>query len=171
MQQARYWSPDVYEITTRGGSTYAPRASRTPSSLRLSAASTRLVYEIAWMVRAGGDNAMTNAEQAQGPLLELAALRQCLTELALPPAVRQTLDSAFTESEKRLQQCLEQMTWQVQRSALLGDIAGQIVHEIRNPLNAIFLHADVVQGELQCPTLDSRAQIMESLTDIRMEVR
>ena len=28
---------------------------------------------------------MTNAEQAQGQLLELAALRQCLTELALPP--------------------------------------------------------------------------------------
>ncbi len=81
---------------------------------------------------------MTNAEQAQGQLLELAALRQCFTELALPPAVRQTLDSACTESEKRLQQRLEQMTWQIQRSALLGDIAGKIVHEIRNPLNAIF---------------------------------
>ena len=126
--------------------------------------------EIAWMARAGGDNAMTNAEQAQGQLLELAALRQCFTELALPPAVRQTLDSACTESEKRLQQRLEQMTWQIQRSALLGDIAGKIVHEIRNPLNAIFLHADVVQGELQCPTLDSRTQMLESLTDIRLEV-
>ena len=53
----------------------------------------------------------------------------------------------------------------------LGDIAGKIIHEIRNPLNAIFLHADVVLGELQCPTLDSRTQMMESLTDIRMEVR
>ena len=114
---------------------------------------------------------MANAEQAQGQLPELDALRQCLTELALPPAVRQTLDSALTESEKRLQQRLEQTTWQVQRSALLGDIAGKIVHEIRNPLNAIFLHADVVQGELQCPTLDSRTQMLESLTDIRMEVR
>ena len=102
---------------------------------------------------------MTNAEQAQGQLPELAALRQCLTELALLPAVRQTLDSVFTESEKRLQQRLEQMTWQVQRSALLGDIAGKIVHELRHLLNAIFLHADVVQGALRCPTLDSRAQI------------
>jgi signal transduction histidine kinase len=129
------------------------------------------VYEIAWMVRAGGDNAMTNAEQAQGQLPELAALRQCLTELALPSAVRQTLDNALTESEKQLHQRLEQMAWQVQRSALLGDIAGKIVHEIRNPLNAIFLHADVVQGELQCPTLDSRTQMMESLADIRMEVK
>jgi signal transduction histidine kinase len=122
-------------------------------------------------VRAEGENAMTNAEQAQGQLPELSALRQCLTELALPPAVHQTLDRAFTESEKRLQQRLEQMTWQVQRSALLGDIAGKIVHEIRNPLNAIFLHADVIQGELQCPTLDSRTQMLESLADIRLEVR
>jgi signal transduction histidine kinase len=123
------------------------------------------------MVRAGGDNAMANVEQAQGQLPELAALRQCLTELALPSAVRQTLDNALTESEKQLHQRLEQMAWQVQRSALLGDIAGKIVHEIRNPLNAIFLHADVVQGELQCPTLDSRTQMMESLADIRMEVK
>jgi signal transduction histidine kinase len=123
------------------------------------------------MVRAGGDNAMANVEQAQGQLPELAALRQCLTELALPSAVRQTLDNALTESEKQLHQRLEQMAWQVQRSALLGDIAGKIVHEIRNPLNAIFLHADVVQGELQCPTLDSRTQMMESLADIKMEVK
>src|SRR5438105_12924876 len=99
-----------------------------------------------------GENAMTNAEQAPGQLPELAVLRQCLTELALPPAVCQTLDGTLTESEKRLQQRMEQMTWQIQRSALLGDIAGKIVHEIRNPLNAIFLHADVVLGELQCPT-------------------
>ena len=113
---------------------------------------------------------MTNAEQVQGQFPELVALRQCLTELALPLDVRQTLDSTFTESETRLQQRLEQMTRQVQRSALLGDIAGKIVHEIRNPLNAIFLHADVVLGEIQCPTLDSRTQMMESLTDIRMEV-
>ena len=85
--------------------------------------------------------------------------------------MRQTLDSTLAESEQRLQQRLQQMTWQLQRSVLLGDIAGKIVHEIRNPLNAIFLHADVVQGELQCPTLDSRTQMLESLTDIRLEVR
>jgi signal transduction histidine kinase len=129
------------------------------------------VYELSWVVRAGGDNAMANAEQAQGQLPELTALRQCLSELALPLAVRQTLDSTFTETEKQLQQRLEQMAWQAKRCALLGDIADKVVHEIRNPLNAIFLHADVVLGELQCPTLDSRTQMMESLTDIRMEVR
>lgn len=114
---------------------------------------------------------MTNVEQVQRQFPELAALHQRLSELVLPPDVRQTLDSALTETEKRIQQCIERMMWQVQRSTLLGDIAGKLVHELRNPLNAIFLHADVVLGELQCPTLDSRTQMMESLTDIRMEVK
>jgi len=114
---------------------------------------------------------MANAEQAPGQVAELAALRQCLTALALSPAVRQRLDQAFAESEEQLQQRLKQMTSRVQRWALLGDIAGKVVHEIRNPLNAIFLHADVIQGELQCPTLDSRTQMLDSLADIRMEVR
>jgi two-component system sporulation sensor kinase C len=159
------------KIAFRDGSTYAPYAPESLAFLHLSAVLTQLVQESCKMVRTGGDNVMLNAEPAQGQFPELAALRECLTDLALPPDVRQTLDGTFTESEKRLQQRLEQMTWQVQRSTLLGDLAGKIVHEIRNPLNAIFLHADVMLGELQCPTLDSRTQMMESLTDIRMEVR
>jgi signal transduction histidine kinase len=159
------------KIAFRDGSTYAPWIPNPLASLHLSFASIQLVYEISRMVRAGGDNAMMNAEQAQGQFPELAALRQCLTELVLPQDVRQTLDSTFTETEKRIQQCVERMTRQVQCSALLGDVAGKIVHEIRNPLNAIFLHADVILGELQYPTLDSRTQMMESLTDIRMEVQ
>jgi signal transduction histidine kinase len=114
---------------------------------------------------------MANAQQAPGQVAELAALRQCLSALDLSPAVRQRLDQALAESEGQLQQRLQQMTSQGQRWALLGDIAGKVVHEIRNPLNAIFLHADVIQGELQCPTLDSRAQMLDSLTDIRTEVR
>jgi signal transduction histidine kinase len=114
---------------------------------------------------------MANAEQDPGQLAEWAALRQCLTALTLSPAVRQRLDQALAESEAQFQQRLQQMTRQVQRWALLGDIAGKVVHEIRNPLNAIFLHADVIQGELQCPTLDSRPQMLDSLTDIRTEVR
>jgi two-component system sporulation sensor kinase B len=114
---------------------------------------------------------MANAELAPGQVAELAALRECLTALALSPAVQQRLDQALAESQEQLQQCLQQMTRQGQRWTLLGDIAGQVVHEIRNPLNAIFLHADVIQGELRCPTLDSRSQMLDSLTDIRTEVR
>jgi signal transduction histidine kinase len=114
---------------------------------------------------------MANAEQVQGQLPELTALRQCLTALELPPAVRQTLDKAFTQSEEQFRQRLEQMAWQAKRCALLGDIAARMGHEIRNPLNAIFLHLEVVMGELECPTLDSRTQMTESLTDITMEVR
>jgi signal transduction histidine kinase len=114
---------------------------------------------------------MANAEQGPGQIAELAALRQCLTALALSPAIHQRLEQALAESEEQFQQRLQQMTRQMQRWALLGDIAGKVVHEIRNPLNAIFLHADVIQGELQCPTLDSRPQMLDSLTDIRTEVR
>ena len=114
---------------------------------------------------------MANAEQAPGQVAELVALRECLTALTLSPAVRQRLDQALAESQEQLQQRLQQLTRQGQRWTLLGDIAGQVVHEIRNPLNAIFLHADVIQGELQCPTLDSRSQMLDSLTDIRTEVR
>jgi signal transduction histidine kinase len=114
---------------------------------------------------------MANAEQGQGQMAELAALRQCLTALELSPAASQRLEQAFAESAEQCQQRLQQMTRQVQRWALLSDIAGKVVHEIRNPLNAIFLHVDVIQGELQCPTLDSRPQMLDSLTDIRTEVR
>ena len=114
---------------------------------------------------------MANAEQSPGQIAELAALRQCLAALALSPAVRQRLDQAFAESAEQFQQRLQQMTRQAQRWAFLGDIAGKVMHEIRNPLNAIFLHADVIQGELQCPTLDSQPQMLDSLTDIRTEVR
>ena len=114
---------------------------------------------------------MANAEQSPGQIAELAALRQCLAALALSPAVRQRLEQAFAESAEQFQQRLQQMTHQAQRWAFLGDIAGKVMHEIRNPLNAIFLHADVIQGELQCPTLDSQPQMLDSLTDIRTEVR
>jgi hypothetical protein len=61
---------------------------------------------------------MANAEQAQRQLPELAALRQCLAALELPPALRQTLDKAFTQSEEQLRQRLEQMAWQAKRYAL-----------------------------------------------------
>jgi signal transduction histidine kinase len=69
-----------------------------------------------------------------------------------------------------LRQRLQQMAWQADRCALLGEIAARMVHDIRNPLNAIFLHADVVEEEIQRPTHDSQAQVAASMADIRTEV-
>ena len=50
---------------------------------------------------------MANAEQAPGQVAELAALRECLTALALSPAVHQRLDQALAESQEQLQQRLQ----------------------------------------------------------------
>jgi len=98
------------------------------------------------------------------------ALRDCLAELECDPAVRQSITKALTHTEESLRQRLEQMAWHTERCALLGEIAAKMAHDIRNPLNAIFLHADVVEEELRRPTHDSQAQIAASMVDIRAEV-
>src|SRR5262249_35972038 len=124
--------------------------------------------------QAGGDNAMANAElvhaRREAPLPELVPLRQCLTELELAADVRQTVKKALAESEELLRQRLDHLARHAERSALLGQMAAKMVHDIRNPLNAIFLHADVVEEELQRPTPDSQAQMAASVADIRVEV-
>jgi signal transduction histidine kinase len=51
--------------------------------------------------------------------------------------------------------------------AMLGHLASALSHEIRNPLNAIFLHVDVLEEELQEPSPDSPAQLATSLADIK----
>ena len=117
---------------------------------------------------------MMNAEQSregkEEALPELLPLRQCLSDLELAPAVRQNIEKALAQSEGLLRQRLGQMTRHAQRDALLGDIAAKMVHDIRNPLNAIFLHADVVEEELRRPTQDSQIQMAASVAEIRTEV-
>ena len=114
---------------------------------------------------------MENAEQFQElPVPELAALRQCLAELDLAPTVRQRLEYALNQSEEHVRRRLEEAAQHAQRSVLLGHIAARMVHALHNPLNAIFLHADVIEEEMRQPTVDSREQIGESIADIRTEV-
>jgi PAS domain S-box-containing protein len=54
--------------------------------------------------------------------------------------------------------------------AMLGRLASALSHEIRNPLNAIFLHVEVLEEEFQQPSPDSPAQIADSLADIKTEI-
>jgi signal transduction histidine kinase len=54
--------------------------------------------------------------------------------------------------------------------AVLGQLAGPLTHELHNPLNAIFLHLDVLEEELHRPTPQYHAQMAESLAEIKAEV-
>ena len=54
-----------------------------------------------------------------------------------------------------------------ERLATIGQMAAQIAHEVRNPLNALGLNADLLAEELQAGTLDEAAEI---ISDIKGEV-
>jgi len=45
-----------------------------------------------------------------------------------------------------------------------------VTHELRNSLNTIFLHADLLEAELQQPSPDSQAQFADSVAEIKTEV-
>ena len=114
---------------------------------------------------------MTNARQShEPPMLELEALRQRIAALALPSDARQALDKALDQSTVQMQQRLAEVTQQAERLELLGHMAAKMAHEIHNPLNAVFLHADVLEGDIRQPTPDNRVQMAESLNEIRLEV-
>jgi signal transduction histidine kinase len=57
-----------------------------------------------------------------------------------------------------------------QRLNVLGRLAGSLSHEIRNPLNAIFLHLDIAEEELRRPAPGDRGQIEQSLAIVKEEV-
>jgi PAS domain S-box-containing protein len=56
------------------------------------------------------------------------------------------------------------------RLPLMGRLAGSVSHEIRNPMNAIFLHTDLVEEEVRQPTPGDPTQVMQSLATIKAEV-
>lgn len=55
----------------------------------------------------------------------------------------------------------------LERLQLLGQLAGSISHEIHNPLNAILLHADILEEELSQPHGGNRDQLLHSLAVMR----
>jgi signal transduction histidine kinase len=56
------------------------------------------------------------------------------------------------------------------RLHILSHLARSVSHEIRNPLNAVFLHADIIEEELRQPVLDNRLQMEQSLGTLKAEV-
>lgn len=67
-------------------------------------------------------------------------------------------------------QRVEREAQRVQHLALLGRLAASVSHELRNPLAAIVLHADLLEEELRQPSPESGAQMAESLTEIKRQV-
>lgn len=65
---------------------------------------------------------------------------------------------------------LQDRLLQSERLSILGRLAGALSHEIRNPLAAIFLHADILEDELQQPGSGDRVQLLRSLAAIKEEV-
>jgi signal transduction histidine kinase len=49
----------------------------------------------------------------------------------------------------------------------LGQLAGSVSHEIQNPLNAIALHTEILEEELEQPGGGNHAQLQESLAVVR----
>jgi PAS domain S-box-containing protein len=56
------------------------------------------------------------------------------------------------------------------RLPVLGRLAGTLSHEIRNPMNAIFLHTDIIEEEMRQLTPIDSAQVMQSLATVKAEV-
>ena len=56
------------------------------------------------------------------------------------------------------------------RLQMLSHLARSLSHEIRNPVNAIFLHTDILEEELRQPALNTHLQVEQSLGTIKAEV-
>jgi PAS domain S-box-containing protein len=56
------------------------------------------------------------------------------------------------------------------RLLLLAQLAGLVSHEIYNPLNAILLHADILEEELSQPDGANRGQLLHSLEVMKTRV-
>lgn len=65
---------------------------------------------------------------------------------------------------------LQNQLLQNERLSILGRLAGAVSHEIRNPLTAIFLQADILEDELDQAPRGDRRQVMRSVRVIKEEV-
>jgi PAS domain S-box-containing protein len=54
--------------------------------------------------------------------------------------------------------------------SMLGRLAGALAHELRNPLNTVFLHVDILDEELRQPTPEHRTQLEASVQTIKTEI-
>ncbi len=73
------------------------------------------------------------------------------------------------EERKRM----ESAKLQAERLAIVGTMAAQVAHEVRNPLGAITLNLDLIEGEIRLATTDRGTSLTEGITlvgEMREEV-
>jgi PAS domain S-box-containing protein len=68
------------------------------------------------------------------------------------------------------QRRVEQERRRTEHLALLGRLAAGVSHELRNPLNTVFLHVDLLDEELQQPTPESPALMREAVATLKQAV-
>lgn len=99
---------------------------------------------------------------ADGRLLPVVV--QCSTQRHL-----QGDDCRFVVSFRELASLQERLR-RDEHLQMLGRLASALSHEIRNPLNAIFLHADVLEEALHDSSPEAQVQMEESLAEIKTEI-
>jgi signal transduction histidine kinase len=73
-------------------------------------------------------------------------------------------------AERAERQRLEHETQLAQHFAVMGRLAAGVSHELRNPLGAIFLHADLLEEEMRQPSPESAAAMAEALSEIKTQL-
>jgi len=124
-----------------------------------------------------GGHKVRDQHQARGrPVQELVDLRRRIAELGISETERQSVEEALREYSARLEDMVEQRTQELREAqerlvrreklAVLGQLAGGVGHELRNPLGIIKNAADLLNMILEEP----KPEVREALEILDEEV-
>jgi two-component system CheB/CheR fusion protein len=124
-------------------------------------------------------NARQLFDTASNTALILLAMEDITVRRQAEAVLQQTHDelerqveesTAALHHELAEHQRLEHEVQQAAHFAMLGRLAAGVSHEIRNPLAAVFLQVELLAEELQQPTPNSPAVLVEVLADIKVQL-
>ena len=90
-------------------------------------------------------------------------------ELGLLAERINTMAAAIQKRDAQLRKSAEEKA-RAERLALIGQMLAQITHEVRNPLNAMSLNAELLQDEMDLLPEDRRAEAREILDTVTSEI-